>query len=191
MGPGRPDPGPLRPPTPEDLRVLAWQLGRPPRGVLAVRPCPYGFPQVVLNHPLLPAEGADPEPMPTIFWLSCPFLVAEVSKLESAGAVRRYERRIAEDAALAQAYARAHAAYRAERLALLSPAELAWVQEKGYTGLLTTGIAGIANFRRVKCLHAHLAHFLAGRENPVGEGVAAELPRLFCPPERVLCAQRP
>ncbi|MCS7240581.1 MAG: DUF501 domain-containing protein, partial [Candidatus Bipolaricaulota bacterium] len=100
---------------------------------------------------------------------------------------RRYERRIAEDAALAQAYARAHAAYRAERLALLSPAELAWVRKKGYTGLLITGIAGIFNFRRVKCLHAQLAHFLAGQENPIGKQIAQELPGLSCPDSR--CAR--
>ena len=178
----------MRSPTPEDLRILAWQLGRPPRGVLAVRPCPYGFPQVILNHPLLSAEKGDPEPMPTIFWLSCPFLVEEVAKLESAGAVKRYERLLAEDPEFLRAYVQAHEAYRAERLALLLPEELAWVQEKGYTALLTTGIAGIQNPRRVKCLHAQLAHFLAGRENPVGARVAQELPRLFCPPERVRCA---
>jgi hypothetical protein len=30
----------------------------------------------------------------------------------------------------------------------------------------------------VKCLHAHLAHYLAGGDNPVGEEVAAALHRL-------------
>ena len=191
MGFGRPDSGAVRPPTPEDLQVLAWQLGRAARGVLAVKPCPYGFPQVVLNHPLLPvcAGREELEPMPTIFWLTCPFLAEEVSKLESASAVKRYERMLAEHEELARAYQRAHEAYRLERLSLLSPAEEALAQEKGYTTLLTAGIAGITNPRRVKCLHAQLAHFLAGRENPLGEKVAAELPHLFCPPHRVLCVQ--
>lgn len=175
-------------PTESDLRILFRQLGRPPRGVLALKPCPYGFPQVILNHPLLPREEGDPEPMPTIFWLTCPFLVDEVSKRESAGAVRRFEEMLSRDEKLAQVYARAHEEYRRERLSLLSKEELAWIKERGYTGLLTAGIAGISNPRRVKCLHAQLAHFLAGRENPIGALLAQELPRLFCPPERVLCA---
>lgn len=187
MGAGRPDPVPLRPPTSEDLRVLAWQLGRPPRGVLAVKPCPYGFPQVILNHPLLPKEGADPTPMPTLFWLSCPFLVAEVSRLESAGAVQRYEALLAQDRELAQKYRRAHEEYKRERFSLLSQAELDWLKEKGFSSLLETGIAGLTNPCRVKCLHAQLAHFLMRGQNPIGERVAAELSSLFCPQDRVLC----
>ncbi len=186
MGLGRPDPGPVRPPTPEDLSVLAWQLGRPPRGVLAVYPCPYGFPRVILNRPLLPSQG-DFEPMPTIFWLTCPFLVEEVSKLESAGAVKRYERMILESRELAEAYAQAHQAYKNERLSLLLPEELDLVRKKGLTSLLCTGIAGVSHPRRVKCLHAQLAHFLAGRENPIGQRVSQELSALFCPDVR--CAR--
>jgi len=171
---------------------LAWQLGRSPHGVLAVKPCRYGFPQVILNHPLLSPEGAgstgvDLEPMPTIYWLTCPFLVEKVSALESAGAVKRYERMIAEDAELAQAYFRAHEAYKNERVSLLSPEDLLLVREKGWHSLLRVGIAGISNPRRVKCLHAQLAHFLAGRENPIGQLVAQELPALFCPDTR--CAK--
>ncbi len=187
MGVGRPDPLPLRPPTPEDLRVLAGQLGRPPRGVLAVKPCPYGFPQVVLNHPLLPSGEGDPEPMPTLFWLSCPFLVVEVAKMESAGAVRRYEEWLSQDEALAQEYRRAQEEYKKERLSLLSPAELAWIKERGLSSLVEAGIAGLTNPNRVKCLHAQLAHFLVRGQNPIGKKVAAELPALFCPPDRVLC----
>ncbi|MFN3346712.1 MAG: DUF501 domain-containing protein [Candidatus Bipolaricaulaceae bacterium] len=146
-----------------------------------MRPCPYGFPQVILNHPLLP------EPMPTLFWLSCPFLVAEVSRLESAGAVQRYEALLAQDHELAQEYRRAHEEYKKERLSLLAQAELELVREKGFSSLLEAGIAGLTNPWRVKCLHAQLAHFLVRGKNPIGERVAAELPALFCPPERILC----
>ncbi|MBC7318198.1 DUF501 domain-containing protein [Candidatus Bipolaricaulota bacterium] len=178
----------MRPPTPEDLRILAIQLGRKPRGVLAVKPCPYGFPQVILNHPLLPQDDeGEPEPMPTIFWLTCPFLVREVSKLESDSAIKRYERMLSRDEGLLQEFRRAHEAYRTERISLLSEEEIAWVKERGWNSLLTTGIAGISDPKRVKCLHAHLAHFLAGRENPIGRRVAEELPCLFCSPERIFC----
>ena len=224
----------MRPPTEEDLRVLAWQLGRPPRGVLAVKPCPYGFPQVILNAPFLrPAASAslseDPvrapkihdlssptgapgpqgpssfpgalpsppkgervkvwgketlEPMPTIFWLTCPFLVEEVSKLESAGGVKRYERLLETDAGLFEEYLAAHRAYQEMRLSLLSPEELEYAKGKGLRSLLDSGVAGLMNPKRVKCLHAQLAHFLATGQNPVGRLVAQEFSALACPDQR-------
>ncbi|MCR4392523.1 MAG: DUF501 domain-containing protein [Candidatus Acetothermia bacterium] len=174
-------------PTTADFRVIAWQLGRPPEGVLAVaRRCPYGYPQVVMSHPLhLFDDGF--VVFPTLFWLTCPFLVAAVSRLEAAGGVKRYEALLARDPDLAVAYARAHETYRAERLALLAPEDREFLITRNAWDAVETGIAGLRNPRRVKCLHAQLGHFLAQRENPIGERVAAELPRLFCPPERVLC----
>lgn len=172
---------------PKDLEVVGWQLGRPPTGALAVaRRCPYGYPQVVVTHPLH-REGEQFVLFPTLFWLSCPFLGAAVARLESAGAVKRFETRLAEDPDLAARYRAAHEAYREERRALLSREELGFLRNVGGLDRLETGIAGLGNPWRVKCLHAHLAHFLARGENPIGEAVAAELPRLFCPPSRVEC----
>ncbi len=169
---------------------MAWQLGRPPTGALAVaRRCPYGYPQVVLTHPLHRTETGFVV-FPNLFWLTCPFLVAEVARLESAGGVQRYEARLLADPNLARAYASAHDAYRRERSALLSPEDREFLQQVGALDRLETGIAGLGNPRRVKCLHAQLAHFLARGENPIGEAVARELLRLFCSPRRVLCAAR-
>ncbi len=174
---------------PKDLAAVAWQLGRLPTGALAVaHRCPYGYPQVVLTHPLH-RQGEKFVVFPTLFWLTCPFLAAEVSRLESVGAVRRHEAQLAIDPDLARRYREAHERYGCERAALLSPEDRAFLREAGAMGRLGTGIAGLANPRRVKCLHAHLAHFLARGGNPIGEVVAAELPRLFCSPERVPCAQ--
>jgi len=174
-------------PSEEELRLLSWQLGRSVRGVLAIKPCPHGFPQVILNRPLLPVleKGRrDLEPMPTIFWLTCPFLVEEVAKLESAGGVKRYERLLEIDKELAREYLSAHRSYREMRLSLLSPGELEYAKEKGLRSILESGIAGITNPQRVKCLHAHLAHFLASGQNPIGRLVAQELPALSCPERR-------
>lgn len=174
---------------PQDLAVVAWQLGRPPTGALAVaRRCPYGYPQVVLTHPLHRTEEGFVV-FPTLFWLTCPFLVAEVARLESAGAVKRYEARLQADPDLAARYLAAHDAYRRERWALLTPEDREFLGRAGALERLETGIAGLGNPLRVKCLHAQLAQFLARGENPIGEAVAGELPRLFCPPERVLCAE--
>ncbi|MCX7750589.1 MAG: DUF501 domain-containing protein [Candidatus Bipolaricaulota bacterium] len=174
---------------PGDLEVVSWQLGRPPTGALAVaHRCPYGYPQVVLTHPLHRTDGGFVV-FPTLFWLTCPFLTAEVARLESAGAVKRYEARLAADPALAARYQAAHDAYRRERNSLLSPKDWEFLEEVGARDRLETGIAGLGNPTRVKCLHAQLAQFLARGENPIGEAVASELPRLFCPPERVLCRE--
>lgn len=170
--------------------MLSWQLGRPVRGVLAVKLCPYGFPQVILNRPLLPILGKgerDLEPMPTIFWLTCPFLVEEVSKLESAGGVKRYERLLEANEELAREYLSAHRAYREMRLSLLSSKELEYAKGKGLRSILESGIAGIMNPKRVKCLHAQLAHFLATGQKPIGRLVAQELSALHCQDKR--CGQ--
>jgi hypothetical protein len=140
-----------------------------------------------VNHPLR-REGGKFAVFPTLFWLTCPFLVAEVARLEAGGGVGRYERLLGEDPELAREYLQAHVAYRRERIALLSQEERGFLRERGAWEAVTTGIGGLRNPRRVKCLHAQLAHFLARGENPIGERVAAELRGLYCPPERVLCA---
>jgi hypothetical protein len=179
-------------PSKEDLRLLSWQLGRPVRGVLAVKLCPHGFPQLILNHPLLLTSEKgerDLEPMPTIFWLTCPFLVEEVAKLESAGGVKRYERLLENDEELFREYLAAHQTYREMRLSLLSQEELKYAKEKGLRSILESGIAGIMNPKRVKCLHAQLAHFLATGQNPIGRLVAQELATLACPDQQ--CASFP
>jgi len=173
---------------PRDRAIVAWQLGRPPVAAIGVaHRCPYGYPQVVVTHPL----HRDDERFvvfPTLFWLSCPFVGAAVARLESTGGVKRFESRLARDPALAVRSRAAHDAYREERRALLSLEELAFLRDVGALDRLETGIAGLASPHRVKCLHAHLAHFLARGENPIGEAVATELIQLFCPAERVLCA---
>ena len=80
--------------------------------------------------------------------------------------------------------AQAHAAYAADRWALLDDEERAFVQDRGWDSLRTVGVAGIRD-GGTKCLHAHYAHFLATRANPVGEWVHARLPEAIqrlCPP---------
>ena len=65
----------------------------------------------------------------------------------------------------AAALAAAHARYATERDALLP---------RGHLGPRPSG--GVGGTRRgVKCLHAHLAWWLAGGDDPVGEWVAARL----------------
>jgi hypothetical protein len=98
--------------------------------------------------------------MPTRYWLVDPELVRRVAALEASGGVREAEAAIDPDALAA-----AHARYAAERDAAL-PAGHRGPRPHG-------GVGGTA--RGVKCLHAHLAWYLAGGDDPVGAWVAARL----------------
>jgi uncharacterized protein len=143
----------------DDLAAVAAQLGRVPRGVRAVaHRCPCGRPDVVETAPRL----ADGTPFPTLFYLTCPRAVAEGSRLESAGLMRRLEAELAADPELAAAYRRAHEDYLARRTAIEDVPEIAGISAGGMPD-------------RVKCLHVHLAHALAAGPgvNPVGDQVRA------------------
>jgi hypothetical protein len=132
-------------------------LGRSPSGqfTVAVRRGD-GLPAVIVNAPLLD----DGRPMPTRFWLVDAELREAVSRLEAAGGVRR-----AEAAVDADAVADAHARHGAERDRALP---------KGYSGPRPSG--GVGGTRTgVKCLHAHLAWYLAGGDDPVGLWTVEEL----------------
>jgi hypothetical protein len=141
----------------DDLAAVTALLGRPPQGdfTVVVRR-PEGAPAVIANAPLL----ADGRPMPTRYWLLDPALREAVSRLEAAGGVRQAEHDVDADALAA-----AHRRYQAERDALLPP---------DHQGPRPSG--GVGGTRRgVKCLHAHLAWWLAGGDDPVGDWVAWRL----------------
>ena len=135
-------------------------LGRPPQGPyeVVVR-TPDGAPVVLRNAPFLD----DGTPMPTRYWLLDPAVVKAVSRLESAGGVRRAEAEV-DPAAVADAHRR-HAA---ERDAAID------ADHPGHVGPRPSG--GVGGTRQgVKCLHAHYAWHLAGGDDPVGAWVAARL----------------
>ena len=168
----------------EDKKVIAEQLGRTPRGLLAIeRRCPYGYPQVVRVYPLV--EG---KPFPTLFWLTCPFLTKQIDRLEAEGWIKRLQALLETDSSLAVAFREAHRTYITERDRLLSPEDRATLEEAGMLkDLLEKGIGGTANFGRVKCLHLHVAHALV-RANPIGQRILEALSEHACPPEQVICS---
>jgi uncharacterized protein len=148
---------PVRPPTEDDRRSVARMLERKPAGEysVVVRGGD-GLPSVIANDPLL----SDGTPMPTRYWLVEPDLRREVSRLESAGGVA-----LAESEVDPVELSRAHARYAATRDALLP---------EGHAGPRPGG--GVGGTRQgVKCLHAHLAWWLAGGDDPVGGWVAERL----------------
>ena len=142
-----------------DLDAVARQLGREPRGVLAIAyRCPNGEPGVIKTAPRLP----DGTPFPTLYYLTHPALTAAASRLESSGVMKEMTARLATDPELAGAYRRAHESYLRERDAV-EP--------------LGTAFSGGGMPDRVKCLHVLIAHSLAkGRGvNPLGDEALAIL----------------
>ncbi len=149
-------------PQPQDLAVIERQLGRPPRGVLAVaHRCPCGLPDVVQTAPRLP----DGTPFPTLYYLTCPRAAAAVSRLESAGLMRDMAGRLLADAELRSRYAAAHADYLVRRTEAARRAGLQPLPAS------TQSAGGMPD--RVKCLHALVAQELAvPGSNPFGAEAA-------------------
>ncbi len=150
-----------------DLAVVARQLGREPRAVLAIaHRCPCGLPDVVQTAPRLP----DGTPFPTLYYLTCPRASAALSRLEAAGAMRAMAARLRADPELAGRYGAAHRDYLARRTAA--------ARQSGVDPLPagTQSAGGMPD--RVKCLHALAAHALAvPGVNPIGaEAVRAAGP---------------
>jgi hypothetical protein len=155
-----------------DLAIVAEQLGRAPRGVVAVAArCVCGRPTVVRTAPRLP----DGTPFPTTFYLTCSPAVAAVSTLEAGGAMRELTARLAEDPELAKAYRAAHEDYLRRR------AELGEVSE-------IEGISAGGMPDRVKCLHVLVGHALAVGPgiNPIGDEVLERI-RETWRPDRCTC----
>jgi hypothetical protein len=127
--------------------------------------CPFGHPAVTEQH----AFDDSDEPFPTTFWLTCPRLVAAVSRLEAAGGVERWTRAAAEDPRLAASLGHAHADQRRLRPEL------------------DLGVGGArAGAGTLKCLHAHVAFALARPGYELGERILAEVdpawPSVCCAP---------
>jgi hypothetical protein len=148
---------------PDDLAEVERLLGRPPQGrfEIVVRAAD-GAPSVLRNAAILD----DGRPMPTRYWLVDADLRRLVGRLESAGGVHRAEAAV--DRAELE---RAHDAYGRERDASIDPAHPG-PRPSGGVGGTRTG---------VKCLHAHLAHHLAGGDDPVGRWVEDHLDEVRSP----------
>jgi len=161
-----------------DLSVIGRQLGRAPHHMSRVAArCPYGQPAVV---ECLPAD-LEGRPFPTLYYCTCPTLVAAVGALESAGGVRACAQRVAEMPSLSASLAAAVRDTRRRREELLRSYGLALL-DAGAS--LTTGVGGVADTGAVKCLHAHVAHALACTGYLLGETMLAEIAQPWCDDRR-------
>ena len=164
-----------------DVACVAAQLGRRPQALnRVVARCPWGCVAAVEDLPYT-AQG---RPFPTLFYATCPTLVASVGALESAGGVKRFAAELAADAELQRALAVALGYQRRRRRALVAQRHLTMLD---HGASLHTGIGGVARPHAVKCLHAHAAFALARPGYLLGERVlhaAAAGAPLWCSDRR-------
>jgi len=144
---------PFDEPTPDDVRVVSRQLGRPARDVVGIAArCACGAPTVVSTRPRL----ADGTPFPTFYYLTHPAATAAVSTLEAEGEMPGLAALLVGETA--DRYRDAHLAYIADRESFGVVEEIAGISAGGMPD-------------RVKCLHALVGHALAAGPgvNPIGD----------------------
>lgn len=151
----------------DDRDLVERQIGRRPRAFRRVAThCPFGLPAVTEQEPY-DDQGA---PFPTTYYLTCPHLIAAVSRVEAAGGVERWSAAVASSPELTADLASATAAQQRIRATLAAG-------ETGTDGgaSLGTGIGGSRNPTQLKCLHAHVAYALAQPGYELGELILAEV----------------
>lgn len=150
-----------------DRQLVERQLGRPPRAFRAVvKRCPFGVPAVTEQRPF----DESGRPFPTTYWLTCPYLVAEISRLEASGGVERWSTAARDDPALRRSLAEAE------------------TDQRRLRPELPGGIGGATRGGSLKCLHAHAAFALARPGYELGDRILAEIPRLW--PDDGCCTSR-
>jgi hypothetical protein len=137
-----------------DEEIVERQLGRRPRAFrrVAVR-CPFGRPAVTEQAPF----DEDGRPFPTQFYVTCPHLVAAISRLEAAGGVERWSAAARADPDLAASLAQAQ------------------TEQRSLRPELDAGIGGSTREGSLKCLHAHAAFALARPGYALGDRIVAQL----------------
>jgi hypothetical protein len=124
--------------SPKDRDAVARQLGREPRPFRVAARCPFGLPSVI--------ENEHTREMPTSFWVTCPSLVAAISRVESTGGVREARETLGEYVV-----------------------ETVHDEHRSRYGTRVAGVREEA-MGSVKCLHAFTALHLSGAiPNPVAE----------------------
>ncbi len=161
----------IEPVSEEDREFFEFSTGRKPDSVVAVvRRCKAGYPLSFASLPVVRGEY-----FPTIFWLTCPYLIKICGKLESALYHQLLENEISRSPKLSEELLNATGKLRKVRIELARAAEIELPEE-----VAEKGIGGVKNPNSVKCLHAHLAAGLAGIESPVSKAIYEAITVLEC-----------
>jgi len=165
-------------PNERQLAIITEQLGRPPRGTMAVAATDGEHTPLVLRM----APIVEGKPFPTLYWLSSERLKVELSRLEARGVIKELEARLQQEPDFLAAYHHSHEDYVARRWRFMDETQRAEVERLGYAKVLTErGIGGISNWDQVRCLHTQYAHHLCG-DNVIGQWLDAEFGVIDCLP---------
>ncbi len=104
----------------------------------------------------------DGRPFPTQFYVTCPFLVAQISRLEAAGGVETWTRAAADDPGAA-----ARVSTRAQS------------EQRELRPEFDAGIGGSTRNGSLKCLHAHAAFALARPGYALGDRILEDVGELW------------
>ncbi len=154
----------------KDLKIVSHQIRRKPKNAIEVANyCSYGFPVVIKAFPVL-----DDKPFPTLYWLTCPFLIRKISSIESNGGILRYEEILRSDFELYSEHVESN--IKAREMIRKLVGDRAEIMRR-FEGIW---IGGIKDIRYLKCLHLHVAYHLGGIENPVGRLIISDIGKIEC-----------
>lgn len=146
----------------EDEEFFKKITGRTPHpGSVVIKRCRFGKPVAFASMPIVGGE-----PFPTIFWLTCPYLLKLCGKLESKLFHKTLEAEIEKSERLKKEFheAQMKMIHIRRKIAMAFSLDIP-------SSVLETGIGGVSNLTKVKCLHAHMAASFAGIESPVARAL--------------------
>jgi hypothetical protein len=137
----------------------------------------YGWPAVIRNEPL-DLRG---EPHPNLYYLTCPWLVRKLARLEDSGLISKLQLIILENEELREDLRRIQSSHASEYRSALEQAGHDPMPRDMY-------IAGASDPGLLKCLHSHAAYYLTHPEYLAGREIAAAAGELWCPDDKDRCA---
>jgi uncharacterized protein len=158
-----------------DKEIITWQLQREPRNLHAIaKRCANQCPNVIVNFPLAKTTHDDLF-FPTLFWLTCPGLVKQISQLEDKGLIHDLQKEIHSGSDLSERLLHAQQSYIDARQSLLPFRKRCKIRKLNPAlarQMESKGIGGVENLQTIKCLHMHYAHHVITGNNPVGAFVS-------------------
>jgi hypothetical protein len=143
--------------TPEIHAQVQALLGRAPRGLEEIAIVDSTGNPVVIRVASLVAD----KPFPTLFWLVDKRLNYRIDQVEASGLILRLQSRVDRDPVLQQSMAADHAAHIELRNRYISAETRNRLEAMNFHEVLQQrGIGGIADFRRIRCLHTWYAAHL-------------------------------
>lgn len=151
-----------------EKNIVKLQIEREPVGIINIfKYCPHNYPAIIKVHPFLKKRV-----FPTTYWLTCPFLNREIAVLEDKNWISKLEILLEERDDLKESLKESYIKYKVQRFSMLNKDKIDQVKNKSmdiYHTLKDSGVGGIREDKGLKCLHAHVADYLANGINPVGK----------------------